>query len=73
MTDQQQDLADELNKRSDKCIAMDPPVSEQQAKAMHAAAEGRSTLGIPKKVGQEFVGKDAKPVGRWGGRAHKGA
>lgn len=22
---------------------------------MHAAAEGRSTLGIPKKVGQRFV------------------
>lgn len=26
---------------------------------MHAAAEGRSTLGIPKAVGEEFVGKDS--------------
>ncbi len=32
-----------------------PPVSRQQAKAMYAAAEGRSTLGIPKAVGQEFT------------------
>ena len=47
-------------------MATDPPVSEQQRKAMFAAAEGKSTLGIPKKVGEEFVGK-AKD-GRWGGR-----
>jgi len=32
-----------------------PAVSQAQNAAMHAAAEGRSTLGIPKKVGQEFV------------------
>jgi len=25
---------------------------------MHAAAEGRSTLGIPKKVGKEYVKSD---------------
>jgi hypothetical protein len=25
---------------------------------MHAAAEGKSTLGIPKKVGREFVAAD---------------
>lgn len=37
--------------------ATDPPVSEQQRKAMFAAAEGKSSLGIPKKVGEEFVGK----------------
>ena len=39
-----------------------PIVSKQQQKAMYAAAEGKSTLGIPKKVGKEFVkaGK-AKP------------
>jgi 8-oxo-dGTP pyrophosphatase MutT (NUDIX family) len=36
-----------------------PPVSEKQRKAMYAAAEGKSTLGIPKKVGEEFVGADA--------------
>ena len=39
-----------------------PIVSKQQAKAMGAAAAGKSTLGIPKKVGKEFIkaGK-AKP------------
>jgi hypothetical protein len=39
-----------------------PIVSKQQAKAMGAAASGNSTLGIPKKVGKEFLkaGK-AKP------------
>lgn len=33
------------------------PKSEQQEKAMYSAAEGESKLGIPKKVGEEFVGK----------------
>jgi len=32
-----------------------PIVSQQQRKAMYAAANGKSTLGIPKKVGKEFV------------------
>jgi hypothetical protein len=32
-----------------------PIVSEAQRKAMYAAKAGRSTLGIPKKVGAEFV------------------
>jgi|HubBroStandDraft_4_1064222.scaffolds.fasta_scaffold425197_2 hypothetical protein len=40
------------------------PVSEAQRKAMFAAANGRSTLGIPKSVGEEFVGR-----GRHNGRA----
>ena len=35
-----------------------PPVSESQRKAMYAAAEGKSTIGIPKKVGKEFIGAD---------------
>jgi hypothetical protein len=35
-----------------------PPVSQQQRKAMFAAAAGKSTLGIPKKVGQEFAAAD---------------
>jgi hypothetical protein len=39
-------------------MALDPPVSERQSRAMHAAAEGRSTLGIPQSVGKEFVGED---------------
>lgn len=32
-----------------------PYVSKAQGRAMYAAAEGRSTLGIPKSVGQKFV------------------
>ena len=34
------------------------PVSQAQRAAMHAAAAGHSTLGIPKKVGQEFSEAD---------------
>lgn len=37
-----------------------PPVSEAQAKAMFSARSGKSTLGIPKKIGQEFTA-DLKP------------
>ena len=32
-----------------------PYKSEAQRAAMYAAASGKSTLGIPKKVGKEFV------------------
>ena len=32
-----------------------PIVSKAQQGAMYAAAEGKSTLGIPKAVGQKFV------------------
>ena len=32
-----------------------PVVSQAQSRAMHAAAEGRSTLGIPASVGRDFV------------------
>jgi phage-related protein (TIGR01555 family) len=46
---------------ADAVLATDPPVSEAQRRAMEAAAHGHSTLGIPKKVGAEFVG-DAAPV-----------
>ena len=35
-----------------------PPVSQRQRAAMHAAAQGKSTLGIPKSVGREFVAAD---------------
>ena len=35
-----------------------PIKSEAQQKAMYAAAAGKSTLGIPKKVGKEFVAAD---------------
>jgi 8-oxo-dGTP pyrophosphatase MutT (NUDIX family) len=39
-----------------------PAKSEAQRRAMYAAAEGHSTLGIPEKVGQEFVAADSEPV-----------
>jgi len=32
-----------------------PIKSKAQQAAMYAAAEGKSTIGIPKKVGKEFV------------------
>ncbi|WP_157380956.1 hypothetical protein [Burkholderia ubonensis] len=32
-----------------------PMKSKAQNRAMHAAAEGRSKIGIPKKVGKDFV------------------
>lgn len=35
-----------------------PSVSEDQRRAMYAASEGKSTLGIPKDVGKEFVAAD---------------
>jgi hypothetical protein len=36
-------------------------VSEAQRRAMYAAKEGKSTLGIPKSVGEDFI--DATPKG----------
>ena len=38
--------------------AEDASVSAAQHRAMEAAAHGQSTLGIPKKVGEEYVSKD---------------
>ncbi len=35
-----------------------PPVSQAQRAAMFAAAAGKSTLGIPQKVGREFADAD---------------
>ena len=35
-----------------------PMKSEAQRRAMYAAAAGKSTLGIPKKVAKEFVAHD---------------
>jgi len=54
-----------------------PPVSQAQRRAMGAAASGKSTLGIPKKVAKEFIAADpggklparkAKPTKRSRGR-----
>lgn len=44
----------------DPAQAQDKSVSEAQRRAMEAAAHGKSTLGIPKEVGEEFVKKDAE-------------
>jgi len=35
-----------------------PPVSERQRRAMHAAAVGRSIIGIPRSVGRDFSNAD---------------
>jgi len=35
-----------------------PMLSQAQRGAMHAAAEGRSTIGIPKSVGKRFSAHD---------------
>lgn len=43
-------------------LASDPPTSEAQRRAMFAAKEGHSTLGIPQSVGKEFV--EADPGGK---------
>lgn len=46
-----------------------PSKTPKQARAMRAAASGKSTLGIPKKVGKEFVKADTKKArGRKRGR-----
>ncbi len=50
----------------------DESVSEPQHNAMEAAAHGHSTLGIPEKVGKEFVSKDAGMEGLKGFLKEKG-
>jgi hypothetical protein len=37
-----------------------PSKSEAQKKAMQAASQGKSTLGIPAKIGKEFAATDKK-------------
>lgn len=51
---------DETPGADDPEAAQDKSVSAAQHAAMEAAAHGNSTLGIPKKVGEEFVKKDDK-------------
>jgi hypothetical protein len=52
-----------------------PMESQAQAAAMHAAAEGRSTIGIPKSVGKKFVkdshGQSVKKLPKRVRQAHK--
>lgn len=45
----------------------DKSVSEAQHRAMESAAHGKSTLGIPEKVGKEFVSKDVYDGGEGSG------
>ena len=49
-----------------------PATSQLQAKAMFAAANGKSTLGIPKKVGEEFT-EDQGPISALPKRKNKRA
>ncbi len=37
-----------------------PSRTKRQARAMRAAAAGKSTIGIPRSVGREFVKEDKK-------------
>lgn len=39
-----------------------PTVSDRQRRAMWAAAQGKSMLGIPREVGKEYVAADSSPV-----------
>lgn len=57
-----------------------PPKSKAQARAMFAAAEGKSTKGIPQKVGKEFtksvpkgLPEKAPTASKGRGDSHKGA
>lgn len=50
---------------------MSPSKTPRQARAMQAAAHGKSNLGIPKKVGKEFVAADKKAGGPPKGKSRK--
>ena len=41
-----------------------PSKTAKQARAMRAAAAGKSTLGIPKRVGKDFVKADKRKAGK---------
>ena len=53
--DEHPHIAAELRRAVDDGSTYNPIVSQAQRRAMYAAASGHSTLGIPKKVGQDFV------------------
>lgn len=40
-----------------------PSKTPKQKRAMRAAAAGKSTIGIPKKVGKKYVAADKKKSG----------
>jgi len=41
-----------------------PSKTPRQARAMRAAAAGKSTLGIPRSVGREYVAADKRKIKR---------
>jgi len=45
-----------------------PSKSSRQHRAMEAAARGKSTLGIPRKVGKDFVAADVGRHFKTGGK-----
>lgn len=49
-----------------------PSISPKQHRAMEAAKAGKSTLGIPKAVGADFVAADAAKAGAKSGAARPG-
>lgn len=51
-------LGEPGGEQEDGSLGADKSVSEKQHRAMEAAAHGKSTLGIPQEVGQEFVDAD---------------
>jgi len=48
-----------------------PSSTKRQARAMRAAAAGKSNIGIPKKIGKEFVAADKKAGGPPKGKSRK--
>jgi hypothetical protein len=57
-------LAKLLDALGETAEGVDESVSEPQEKAMAAAAEGKSDLGIPKAVGEEFAKADDPAAGK---------
>lgn len=54
------EVSKELVEHVSEGNTFNPIVSKAQQRAMYAAAAGHSTLGIPAKVGKDFVGAGAK-------------
>lgn len=49
-----------------------PSLTAKQHRAMQAAKHGKSKLGIPQKVGREFVAADKKAGKKFKGKKHGG-
>jgi hypothetical protein len=55
ITGERPEIARQLKQHVQGSGVFNPIVSQAQNAAMHAAAAGHSTLGIPRSVGQDFV------------------